>query len=143
MRGIFAILILLFLITSATTSKSGTGRMKRILKRNNLLIANSDVFAMNRRYHLRGSSGVVLAHSFPLSYGIKTKSQNQEGRGVTTPTCWFKHHSKCPTNAWFSRSLPIKEAEESVWDIIGQKIIEQGVLQALALDGSYTPGPSY
>ena len=158
MRGIFAILILMLSITSATTSKSRTKRMRRfspspslnpspsprqspgpILKSNNLLIAHSAVLAMNRRYHLRGSSGVVLAHSYPRSYGIKTKSGHPEGRGVMTQTCWFKHHSKCPRNSWFSRSLPVKEAEESDWDMIGRKIIEQGILQALALDGSYTP----
>ena len=144
MRGIFAILIL-FSIPSVITSKSRTGRMNRVspsprvspghfLERSNQLIAHSDVLAMNRRYHLRGISGVVLAHSFPRSYGIKTKSQHQEGRGFTTQACWFKHHSKCFRNALFSRSFPVKEAEESLLDIIGRKIIEQGVLQALALD---------
>ena len=140
-----AILILLFSITSAKTSKSKTGRMDRIspspspspspsqspstsliLERNNQLIAHSDVLAMNRRYNLRGSSGVVLTNV------IKTKNRNQEG--VTTPPCRFKYHSKCPRNAWFTRSFPVKEAEESVWNIIGRKLIEQGVLQALALD---------
>ena len=107
MRGIFAILILLLSITSATSSKSRTKRMRRfspspslnpspsprqspgpILKSNNLLIAHSAVLAMNRRYYLRGSSGVVLAHFSPLSYGIKTNSGHQEGRGVMTQTCW-------------------------------------------------------
>ena len=145
MRGIFAINILLLSIPSVITSKSRTGRMNRVspslrvspgpfLERNNQLIAHSDVLAMNRRYHLRGISGVVLAHSFPRSYGIKTKSGHQEGRGSMTLTCWFKHHSKCPRNAMFSRSLSLKEAGESEWDKIGRKIIEQGVLQALALD---------
>ena len=159
MRGIFAILILLFLIKSATTCKIGTGRMSRIspspssisspspspspsptLERNKQLKGHPGLLAMNRKYHLRGSSGVVLAHSFPRSYGIKTKTVHQEGRGVTTPTCWFRHHLKCPRNDWFSRSFPVKEAKESVWDIIGRKIVEQGVLQALALDESYTSG---
>ena len=157
MRGIFAILILLLSITSATTSKSKTGRVSRInpspspspssrqsrspsLERTNLVKAHSDELAMKRRYHLRGISGFVLAHSFALSYDNKTKIRHQKGRGVMTPTCWFKHHTKCPRNAWFSRSLPVKEALESVWDVVGRKIIEQGVLQALALDGSYTSG---
>ena len=145
MRGIFAISILLFSITSATTSKTRTGRIRRIspnpsssqsptLERNSQLIGHPDLLAMNRRYRLRGSSGVALFHSFPRSYGIKTKSGLQEGRGAMTPTCWFKHHLNGPRNAWFSRSLPVKEAHKSVWDIIGRKIIEQGVLQALALD---------
>ena len=127
MRGIFAILILLFFKTAAATSKSGTERKSRILERNTLLTTPQDELAMGRRYYyLRGSSGVVLANV------IKTKNRNQEG--VTTPPCRFKYHSKCPRNAWFTRSFPVKEAEESVWNIIGRKIIEQGVLQALALD---------
>ena len=91
-----------------------------------MLAMPSDVLAMNRRYNLRGSSGVVLTNV------IKTKNRNQEG--VTTPPCRFKYHSKCPRNAMFSRSLPLKEAGESEWDKIGRKIIEQGVLQALDLD---------
>ena len=71
---------------------------------------------------------------------LKTNSGHQEGRGVMTPTCWFKHHSKCPRKAWFSRSLPVKESEESDWDKIGRKIVEQGVLQALDLVWSYILG---
>ena len=150
MRGIFAILILLLSITSATTRKTRTGRMSRspspslspspTLERNKQLKRHLGLLAINRKYYLRGSSGVVLVHSFPRSYAIKTKIGHQEGRGVTTPTCWFRHHLKCPRNAWFSRSLPVKEAKKSVWDIIGRKIVEQGVLQALAFDESYTSG---
>ena len=100
------------------------------MEKNKLKIAQPDY----RRFHLRGSSGVVFAHFLPRSFGIKNKSRRQEGRGVTTPGCWFKHVFRCPRDARFVRSLPLKEAEKSVWDIIGQKIVEQGVLQALALE---------
>ena len=64
-RGIFAILVLLFLATAATTSKYRTGRMSRVLERNNLLIAHPNEVAMDRRYYLRGSSGVPVV--FPFS----------------------------------------------------------------------------
>ena len=148
-RGMFTILIILFLSTAAATSKSGsnlrnlernhppkapssvsslafpaaatstsdTRGVDRILERNNRLIGHLD----NRRYYF-----------FPFSFGSKTNSGHQEGRGVRTPICWIMHSSKCPRNAWFSRSLG--ESEESFSDIIGRKMIEQGVLQALALD---------
>ena len=102
MRGIFAILILLFLATAATASKYRTGRRSKVLERNNLLIAHPNEVAMDTRYYRSGSSGLPVV--FP-----------------------------------FSR-LPGKEAEESFLDIINQKIIEQGVLQALAVDMGYTPG---
>ena len=140
MKGILAILILLFWGTAAASSESG--RISRILERNKLLVAPQDESAQNRRYYqLRGSSGVVLAHFMPFLYGIKTKNGHQvTGRGGRKPTCWFKHHSKCPRNAWFSRSLPVKESEESFMDRIGQKIVEQGVLQALAFDLGHAPG---
>ena len=119
---------------AAATSKSGTGRISRTLGRSNLLIAHSYVLAMNRKYHLRAGSGIGLANFFPFLYGIQTKSRHQKGRGVATPTCRFKHHSKCHRNDRFLRSIPVKEAEETDWDQIGWKIIKQGVLQALALD---------
>ena len=127
-------------LPAAATSKSGTGRISRTLGRNNLLIAHSAVLAKSRKCHLRASSGRALTHFFPFLYGVKNKSRHQDGRGVTTPTRRFKHHSKCHRNERFSRSLPVKEAEESDWVKIGRKIIKQIVLQALALNGRYTPG---
>ena len=143
MRGSLAVLILLF--WARATSKSG--RISRILERNKLLVAPQDESALHRRYYqLRGSSGVVLAHFFPFLHGIKTKTKTksghqQTGRGGTKPIFWFKHHSKCPLRkAWFSRILPVKESEESFLDRIGQKIVEQGVLQALAFDLGHAPG---
>lgn len=71
---------------------------------------------MAKRYYLIGSIGAPLH--------IKTKSGLQERRGVT---------------AMFSRSLIFK-FEKSLLDKIRQKIIEQGVLQALDLDLGYIPG---
>ena len=106
--------------------------MSKIMERKNQLIAHSDVLAMNKNYHFRASSVRALAHLFPFSYVFKTKSR-KEGRGVLSPNCRFKHHSKCPRNAWFLGTFHVKEAEESEWGRIGRKIIEQGVLQALAL----------
>ena len=139
MRGISAILILLILSTASATRTLGTGRLSRILERNNLLVAptHPDVLAMvmnTNKYRLKVDRGVGLPQSFPASYGIKTKSGDQEARGAMTPTCRFKDLSKCPRNAWFSRSLPVRETEESFSDKIGRKLIEQGVLQALAFD---------
>ena len=138
MRGIFAILILLFLSTASSTRKMGTGKMSRILERNKLLIAptHPDVMARNmnmNQYRLKRGWGVELPHSFPVSNIIKTKSGHEERTGAMTPPCSFKDHSKCPRYAWFSRSLPVKETEEYFSDKIGRKLIEQDVLQALAL----------
>ena len=73
--------------------------------------AHQDKLAVAKRYYLRGSSGAPL-HT-------KTKSGLQKGRGVTTQ---------------FSRSLTLIEFEKPFLDRIRQKIIEQGVLQALHLD---------
>ena len=99
------------------------------MDRNTLLTTPQDEMATGRIYYsLRGSSGA------PFLYGSKSKSRHGQGREVKRLTCWFKHHSFCPRDAWFSRILPEKETEESLSDIIGLKLIEQGVLQALALD---------
>ena len=123
MRGIFAIPILLLLVTavaaaaSAAASRSGTGRMSRALETNNLLLAHQDQLVLGKRYYMRGSSG--------RPFHIKTKSRFQKGRKVRTKS---------------SSSLSLNEAMKSLLDKIRQKMIEQAVLQALALDFGYNPG---
>ena len=98
-------------------SRTGTGRMSRTLGRNYFLQAQRDQLAVAKRYYLIGSTGAPLH--------IKIKNGLQKWRGVKTQ---------------FSRSLPVKEAEKSLMARIRQKIIEQGVLQALGLDLGYNPG---
>ena len=97
-------------------SRSGTGRLIRVLEENNLLLAHEDQLVMGKRYYARGANG------YP--FHMKTKSGIQEGRVVITKLL---------------RSLPWNKAEESLLDKIRQKIIEQAVLQALAMDLVYTP----
>ena len=77
----------------------------------------------------------------PISHVFKTKNR-KGGRGVLSQACRFKHYSKCPRNTRFLGAFHVKEAEESDWVRIGRKIIEQGVLQALALDWSYLHNPT-
>ena len=130
MKGIFAILILLFMVTAAAARRSEGETMRRILERNKLPIANQEDLALRRKYdYLRGISGEEgkVAEFYPFSFHTKTKSGFQERRGLTTPI-------------WFSKRLPAKEAGGSFLDRIIQKIVVQGVLQALALDLGYTHG---
>ena len=156
MRGIISILVLISLGTAALTVKSGSKGNLRNLKRNNSLIAPSSVSSLTfpkeatqkfRTEQMSPFSYVPFSYVpfsyvpfsyvpysyVPFSHVFKTR--NRKGRrDVLSPACRFKHHSKCPGNARFLRTFHVKEAEESEWVRIGRKIIEQGVLKALALD---------
>ena len=98
MKGIFAILILMFMVTAAAARRSEGETMRRILERNKLPIANQDDLALSRKLdYLRGISGEEgkVAEFDPFSFYTKTKSGFQERRGLTKPI-------------WFSKRLPKK-----------------------------------
>ena len=89
--------------------------MNRVLEEKNLLLAHEDQLVKGKRYYARGAYG--------LPFHMKTKSGIQKERGVLSKLL---------------RSLPCNKAEESLLFKIRQKIIEQAVLQALAVDLGYT-----